>query len=141
MTPAGAAELRASVAGREALERELTEGEFDPGVFTEKDHAALAGSWSWVMGIAGKGMANGIGGMVDDDLAIVAPWGFEVSAVAAPALVVHGEADRMNPVAHARWTAAQMAGAELRVYAGEGHVSVLEAGGVQALEWLKQHAG
>jgi hypothetical protein len=141
MTPTSAAELRASVAGREALERELTGSEFDPEIFTEKDHAALAGSWSWLIGIAGKGIANGIGGMVDDDLAYVAPWGFEVTAVAAPTLVAHGEADRTVPVAHARWTAARMAGARLRVHAGEGHVSVLEVGAVQAPEWLKEHEG
>jgi pimeloyl-ACP methyl ester carboxylesterase len=46
MAAAGAAELRAADAGRDALAELLASAEFDPDQFTESDHAALAGPWS-----------------------------------------------------------------------------------------------
>ena len=135
MHPAGAAELRAAVAGRQALEQELTTAEFDPEIFTPADHAALAGPWAWLMGVAGRGMANGIAGMVDDDLAGVRPWGCDPKQIAAPTLVVHGSEDRMVPVAHGVWLAARCPAGEWWERAGEGHVSALSAAEA-ALEWL-----
>ena len=76
MAAAGVAELRAAVQGRAALSQLLAAGEFDPEQFTAADWAALSGSWAWMGRIADLGQAGGIGPMVDDDLAYVAPWGF-----------------------------------------------------------------
>ena len=132
---AGTAELRAAVDGRAALERVLASSEFDPEMFTPADHAALAGDWGWLGRIAGEAQAGGIGGMVDDDLAYVAPWGFDPADVVAPVLVVHGDADRVVPPAHGRWLADRMASAELWLRPGDGHVSVL-AVATDALDWL-----
>ncbi len=75
MGAAGVAELRAATKGRAALEAYLASTEFDPELFTQADHAALAGAWSWLGKVAGRAIAGGLGGMVDDDLAYVAPWG------------------------------------------------------------------
>lgn len=140
MTPTGAAELRAASVGRAELERVLSDGEFDPKMFTPADNAALMGPWAWLAGVAGRAMEQGIEGMVDDDLAYVAPWGFELSAVTAPTLLLHGEQDRIVPVAHGRRLAELLPAAELRQFAGDGHISVLESGGAQALEWLAERA-
>ncbi|MBO3086044.1 alpha/beta fold hydrolase [Cellulomonas fengjieae] len=131
----GTAELRAAVAGRAALERVLAASEFDPEMFTPADHAALAGAWGWLGRIAGEAAAAGIGGMVDDDLAYVAPWGFDPADVVAPVLLVHGDADRVVPPAHGRWLADRIGSAELWLRPGEGHVSVLGAA-TDALDWL-----
>ena len=73
--------------------------------------------------------------MVDDDLAYVAPWGFDPADIVAPVLVVHGDADRVVPPAHGRWLADRMASAELWLRPGDGHVSVL-AVATDALDWL-----
>jgi 3-oxoadipate enol-lactonase len=43
-------------------------------------------------------------------------------AIAAPTLVVHGEADRMVPVANAHLLAERIPGAELRLWPGAGHL-------------------
>jgi pimeloyl-ACP methyl ester carboxylesterase len=139
MGPASAAELRAAADGRAALEARLASAAFDPEMFTPADHAALAGEWAWLGRIAGKGMENGIGPMVDDDLAYVAPWGFDPGRIRAPALFVHGVQDRVVPTAHSGWLAGRCPAADLWLRPGDGHVSVLGAG-VEALDWLVERA-
>jgi pimeloyl-ACP methyl ester carboxylesterase len=130
-----AASLRAAAAGRSAKEHfEATATETDPG-FVPADHEALGAEWSWFMQVVGPGLANGPGGLIDDDLSYVAPWGFDVAQIAAPALFLHGGSDRVIPAAHSRWLAARCPSAELRVTPGDGHISVLRHAGA-ALEWL-----
>ena len=73
MWPSGAAELRAAARGRAALEDYLASTDFDAELFTAADHAALKGAWHWLGVIAGRATAGGLGGIVDDDLAYVAP--------------------------------------------------------------------
>jgi pimeloyl-ACP methyl ester carboxylesterase len=139
MGPAGAAELRAALRGRAALEAYLATEEFDPELFTPADHEALAGAWSWLGAIAGKAAEDGPEGMVEDQLAYVAPWGFDPARVTAPALIMHGTDDRMVPSAHGEWLASRCPTAELWLRPGEGHVSVLGSA-PEALDWLLQRA-
>jgi pimeloyl-ACP methyl ester carboxylesterase len=139
MWPSGAAELRAAIQGPNALADQLAAGDFDPEVFTPADHAALAGPWAWLGEIAGQALEAGLDGMVDDDLAYVAPWGFDPARVTAPILVLHGADDRMVPSSHGEWLARHCPSAELRIILGEGHVSVLGSAPA-ALNWLREHA-
>ncbi|MFB6716356.1 alpha/beta fold hydrolase [Streptomyces sp. NPDC056358] len=138
MAPSGAGELHAAARGRAALEELLSSAEFDPEVFTPADHAALDGPWSWLGAVAAKGLENGIGGMVDDDLAYVRPWGFAPAQVTAPTLVLHGGLDRIVPASHGEWLARHCGAAELWRRPDDGHVSVLNSG-TQALDWLMEH--
>lgn len=135
INPGGAAELRAAVAGRDALERELSTSEYDPAMFTPADHAALEGAWGWLGRIANEAQQGGIGGMVDDDLAYVAPWGFAPARIASPVLLLHGLDDRVVPASHSEWLARHLPAAELWLRPGDGHVSVLTAAEA-ALDWL-----
>ncbi|MDQ0372779.1 alpha/beta fold hydrolase [Cellulomonas humilata] len=135
INPAGTAELRAAVEGRAALERVLTASEYDPEMFTATDHVALEGDWGWLGRIAGEALEGGIGGMVDDDLAYVAPWGFDPATITAPVLLLHGEADRVVPSSHGLWLTHRIPSAELWLRPGDGHVSVLAAA-TDALDWL-----
>jgi len=138
INPSGTAELRAASRGREALSQELATGAFDPEIFTPADHAALDGPWGWLGRVAGAAIEQGPEGMVEDDLAVVAPWGFVPGPVRAPLLLLHGADDRMVPPAHSRWMA-ERTGGELWIRRGEGHVSVLSAA-EDALDWLLAHA-
>ncbi|MFB9312017.1 alpha/beta fold hydrolase [Nocardioides plantarum] len=54
---------------------------------------------------------QGVAGAVDDTLALARPWGFPLTAVAAPVLLTHHPADAA-PVTHTRWLAARLRGAE-----------------------------
>jgi pimeloyl-ACP methyl ester carboxylesterase len=140
MAAAGAAELAAAARGREALLDRLTSTDFDPEQFTPADHAALAGDWSWLGDVAERALTGGLGGMVDDDLAYVAPWGFDPAEVTAPVLLLHGGQDRVAPSGHARWLAGTILSAELWLRPDDGHVSVLGSAEA-ALGWLSEHAG
>ncbi|RII96530.1 alpha/beta hydrolase, partial [Clavibacter nebraskensis] len=122
MHAGGERELRAAVAGREALKAELGASVFDPAMFTDGDLRALETDWAWLNGVAGRGLDAGIGGMVDDDLALVADWGVDLAAVTAPVILLHGDADRIAPVAHARWLADRVPDADLVIRPGDGHI-------------------
>jgi pimeloyl-ACP methyl ester carboxylesterase len=140
MHPAGAAGLRAAVDGRPALERFLASADFDPEIFTPADHAALDGPWAWVLTVVERAQASGPGPHIDDELAYVAPWGFDPADVRAPVLVVHGAQDRMVPRSHGEWLAARCPDAELWLRPDDGHVSVLGSAEA-ALGWLVRTAG
>ncbi|HEY1571028.1 MAG TPA: alpha/beta fold hydrolase [Pseudonocardiaceae bacterium] len=137
MAPASEAEMRAALGGPDELRRVLTEPADAEGesAFTEADNAALAGDWAWIGRIAGEAMRGGIGGMVDDNMCIVTPWGFQVTQVAAPVLLVHGLDDRMVPSTHSEWMVRRLPSAALRLAPGEGHISVLRHG-EHALQWI-----
>ena len=68
---------------------------------TRRSRATGAGS----AGSPGEALEGGIGGMVDDDLAYVAPWGFDPATITAPVLLLHGDADRVVPSSHGLWLA------------------------------------
>ena len=139
INPAGTAELRAAAAGRAALEACLAASDYDPEMFTPADHAALEGSWSWFGKVVTPAIEAGAGGMIDDDLATVSPWGLDPARITAPVLLMHGGEDRIVPSSHAEWLAGHCPAAELRLYPDAGHISVLDfAGG--ALDWIGDHA-
>jgi len=140
MADAGAAELHAATQGREVLANLLASTEFDPEQFTPADHAALGGPWGWLGAIAGKALEGGLGGMVDDDLAYVAPWRFDPRLVSRPVLLLHGGQDRIAPPSHDDWLARHVPSAELWLRPEDGHISVLSSG-VAALDWILENAG
>jgi pimeloyl-ACP methyl ester carboxylesterase len=135
MTAAGAAESRAAVAGRASLENYLATTEFDWEQFTPGDQAALSNDWSWLADVAQKATEGGPGGMVDDELACVAPWGFDVGQVSSQILFLYGGQDRMVPSSHGEWLARHSQSAELWLRPDDGHISVLRSGEA-ALDWL-----
>jgi hypothetical protein len=137
MSDGSARELRAATQGRAELEEVLAANEFDPLSFIPADDAALEGNWSWFSGIVRAATANGPDGMVEDDVAAMAPWGFDLTEITAPTLIMHGTDDRMVPSSHAEWIAAHCPSAELRLEPSAGHISVLDSASA-ALAWLRQ---
>ena len=139
MTPSGAAELHAAAEGRAALEDYLQSAEFDREMFTPADHAALSGAWSWLNSVVGAAVEAGLGGLIDDELAYVAPWGFDPAQVVVPTLLLHGGRDRVVPSAHGEWLVRRCPSAELWLCPDDGHISVLNHSTV-AMAWLREHA-
>ena len=127
--------LRAAREGRTARARYAKTDEFDPASFTDADWAALAGPWAPLGDDAMRADAAGPDGLIDDDCAFAAPWGFDVAAIETPVLIVQGGEDRVVPAAHGRWLAGHIRGAELWLRPDDGHVSVLAAA-PDAMDWL-----
>lgn len=65
---------------------------------------------------------NGVDGWVDDTLAIVRPWGFNVDSIRLPVLVRYGLSDVLVPPAHGEWLAAKVPGCLVKVDEGIGHL-------------------
>jgi pimeloyl-ACP methyl ester carboxylesterase len=128
--------LRAAVEGRAARERYATSEVFDPNVFTAADWAALKGAWSSLGADAERAGAAGPDGLIDDDVAFVTPWGFDVGQIVAPVLLVQGRQDRVVPPSHAEWLLRTCPSAELWLRPRDGHISVLDAVPV-AMDWLR----
>jgi pimeloyl-ACP methyl ester carboxylesterase len=82
-----------------------------------------------------EAISTGLDGWVDDDLAFVRPWGFELSQVAVPVVLVHGDEDAFVPLDHGRWLAQRIPGVEARLLDCEGHLS-LYARIPEVHEWL-----
>jgi pimeloyl-ACP methyl ester carboxylesterase len=136
MTASGVASLRSAADGRAAKERyEASGAEYDPE-FTPADRAALSAEWSWLANVVGPAMEAGPGGLIDDDLAYTAPWGFDPAQVIAPVLFLHGGQDRVVPSSHSKWLACRCPSAELRLSPDDGHISVLNSAEA-AMNWLR----
>ncbi len=139
MAASGVASLRAAAEGRAAKERyEASGAEYDPE-FTPADLAALEGEWSWFISVVRPAIEKGPGGLIDDDLAYVAPWGFDPAQVVAPILFLHGGRDRVVPSSHGEWLARRCPSAELWLRPDDGHISALNSGAA-AMDWLREHA-
>jgi pimeloyl-ACP methyl ester carboxylesterase len=139
MSRSGQASLRAAAAGRAAKEEHEASAAYDPEMFTPDDHAALEGAWSWFGGVVEQALRSGPGGLIDDDLSYVTPWGCDPAEVTAPVLLLHGERDRVVPSPHGEWLARRCPTAELRLSPGDGHISILHSA-AEALEWLQAKA-
>ncbi|MCW2973664.1 MAG: alpha/beta hydrolase [Thermoleophilia bacterium] len=130
--------LRAALKGRAARTAFAATDEFDPASFVPADYDALDGAWQSLGRDASAAGAAWPGGLVDDDIAFVAPWGFELTDISAPALFVQGMLDRVVPEAHGEWQADQLDEAELWLRPLDGHVSVLDTWPA-VLDWLAEH--
>ncbi len=90
--------------------------------------------------MAAQALATDQGGIVNDDLAYVTPWGCDPRQISTPVLFVHGAQDRLVPSSHATWLAQRCRTAELWLRSDDGHVTILDSS-VMALGWLREHAG
>jgi hypothetical protein len=94
------------------------------GLLSEVDRAQVTGEFAtWLLESSRIGLAHGISGQRDDDLAFVSDWGFDLRAVRSVA-IRRGAQDRMVPCAHGVWLADHIPGARRQLLAAERHLSV-----------------
>jgi len=120
LRPALAAEApalrRADVAGLiAALDTLLPD--VDRAVLTDEFGADMVKNFA-------EALRTGVDGWVDDDLAFVKPWGFDLTAIRVPTFVWHGVEDKMAPFAHGEWLAANIPGVKPHLMSGHGHLSI-----------------
>lgn len=72
------------------------------------------------------GLKNGVDGWVDDDLAMMKYWGFELSEIKCPVFLYQGSEDKMVPYGHGQWLAKRIPKQFLTEHLedGEGHISI-----------------
>ncbi len=66
---------------------------------------------------------SGVDGWVDDDLALITPWGFDIADIRVPVTVRYGETDVLVPAEHGRWLAEHVPGARVVISHDGGHLS------------------
>jgi pimeloyl-ACP methyl ester carboxylesterase len=104
---------------------------------SEPDRIALSGPiGEWWADSLGVSFSTGADGWIDDDLAFVMPFGFDLAAVSRPTLVVHGHLDLFVPISHGQWLGRAVPGAESWLLADEAHLSLLTNRVSSVHEWL-----
>jgi pimeloyl-ACP methyl ester carboxylesterase len=66
-------------------------------------------------------IGNGVDGWVDDMLASVRPWGFDLAAIRCPVRIEYGRTDAFVPAANGDWLVANVPGA-VAVMTDAGHL-------------------
>ena len=69
-----------------------------------------------------ESLRPGVWGWVDDDLAFLEPWGFDLDEIRVPVTIRYGAQDVMVPADHGAWLGDHVPGATVDVNAGAGHL-------------------
>jgi pimeloyl-ACP methyl ester carboxylesterase len=65
---------------------------------------------------------TGVWGWVDDDLAMIEPWGFDLDEIRVPVTIRFGTEDVLVPAAHGEWLGRHVPGARVIVDDAGGHL-------------------
>lgn len=128
--------FRAALKGRDACEQCVegdpllratpeTLAQSLPTLLCPADADVLATDFAdFVLRTIRDGCGESRAGWIDDEMAFVKPWGFELSGIQVPVLVMHGRRDLMVPFSHGKWLASRIPGAEHRLLPDDGHITV-----------------
>jgi len=106
-------------------------------LLTPTDAAVFTGELADYLSYCGhEGLAPGGEGWWEDAVAHAGPWGFELSAISVPVLLLHGQQDQFVPFGHGEWLAAHIPGVEARLTGNDGHLTLLENRVGEVHAWL-----
>jgi pimeloyl-ACP methyl ester carboxylesterase len=84
-----------------------------------------------------RSLAPGVYGWVDDDLALISPWGFDLELLNGRHVSVwQGGRDLMVPSSHGSWLASAVAGCRSRLLPDDGHLSIIVGRAAEILDDL-----
>ena len=72
-------------------------------------------------------LKKGFTGWIDDDLAFVQPFGFELEKITKPVIIWQGNDDFMVPQSHSEWLHKHIPSSKLNFVPGHGHISIGES--------------
>jgi pimeloyl-ACP methyl ester carboxylesterase len=139
MGPENVEEFGAALEGEEALRAYLEPQQPELAVISPEDVAASLGGLVPPVDVASltgelaetlatefrEGLAHGVDGWLDDDLAFSKDWGFALADLAAvPTYLWQGSEDLMVPFAHGTWLSEHLPGVVAHLEPGEGHISI-----------------
>jgi pimeloyl-ACP methyl ester carboxylesterase len=84
------------------------------------------------------GLAAGSEGWWEDNC-MVRPWGFSLSDITVPVLLLHGRQDIFVPFGHGQWLAAHIPGVKPLLLEDDGHLSLLQNRVPEVHWWLADH--
>ena len=106
-------------------------------LLTPVDKAALTGELAeYLVFTSRDGLAPGAQGWFDDGVAMSRPWGFAVTDIAVPVLLMHGREDQFVPFGHGQWLAARIPGVDARLLDHDGHLTLIQSRIGEVHEWL-----
>ena len=111
--------------------------EVDQTAFTDDFASFLLASFR-------EGLGSGVDGWVDDDLAFLQPWGFDLAAPARhgiPVFVWQGGVDLMVPAAHGAWLADHIPGSVPHLEPHDGHLTIVVGAVDRMVAELVEHGG
>ena len=79
----------------------------------------------WLAETMHRAGAQGVVGVRDDGLALVAPWGFDVGSISVPTAIWAGGQDVTVPYSHGQWLAAHVPGAVAHLSDDAGHITMV----------------
>jgi pimeloyl-ACP methyl ester carboxylesterase len=139
MDPANVKELQWALAGENTLARELEQLaqhvleriDDDPGALlsefdlSHSDREVLDDPSAREVRRAStrESLRQGIWGWVDDDLAVIKPWGFDVTQLTVPVEIRCGATDVLVPPSHSQWLATHIPHATVTIDEHGGHLS------------------
>ena len=87
-----------------------------------------------------SGISERRDGWLDDDLALLAPWGFAPESISVDVQLWQGRFDLMVPPAHGEWLAGHLETAEVHLCDDEGHLSIGQTRIGETLAWLVERS-
>ncbi len=95
-------------------------------LLTPSDDVTLSrGLAGWLTEMSHRAGAQGVIGARDDGLALVTPWGFDVTSIAVPVAIWAGGQDATVPFAHGKWLAANVPTAVPHLLDEAGHLTLI----------------
>ena len=107
-------------------------------LLTPTDAAVLQGDLAKFMASSMQdGLSPGSEGWWDDNC-MLRPWGFELTDIAVPVLLLHGKQDMFVPFGHGEWLAARIPGVEARLLDDDGHLTLIQNRIPEVHAWLSE---
>lgn len=109
-------------------------------VLSDPDRAAVRDHLGeWMVSLFVDAFKQGGDGWIDDNLALVGPWGFDLTAIRVPLQLWQGQQDLMVPATHGQWLASQLPQADLHYLPEAGHLTLLVDQVPLVHQWLLEH--